>query len=150
MIKYDLICQDDHMFEVWFSSMSDYDRQVEQSLVNCPYCQTTQVEKAIMAPAVSTSRKKDAISQSQITAQSQAMAMMNKAANEIKEKIEKECDYVGDKFADEARAMHYGEKEERAIYGKATPKDALALSDEGIGVAPLPDIIAPKPKSDLN
>ena len=146
MIKYNLICNRDHEFEAWFSKMSDFDDQAAAGLVQCPYCQSVKVEKAIMAPNVSTSRKKTAI----VEKQKKAMTMMNKAAAKIRREIEEKCDYVGEKFADEARAMHYGEKPDRAIYGEANPKDAAQLADEGIGIAPLPDILAPKPKNKQN
>jgi len=78
------------------------------------------------------------------------MTMLNKQAAKIRKEIEVNCDYVGDKFADEARSIHYGEKPERAIYGEASPKEAADLHDEGVGIAPLPDILAPKPKSKQN
>jgi len=146
VIKYNLLCRHDHAFEAWFSSSSDYDVQRKKRLVQCPHCGSAKVEKAIMAPNVSTSRKKDAIA----SKQKKAMALMNKAAQTIRKEIEDKCDYVGDKFADEARAIHYGEKEERAIYGKASAKDAEELHDEGVAIAPLPDLLTPKPAKKLN
>jgi hypothetical protein len=146
MIKYNLICRHDHAFEAWFSSSADYDVQRKKRLVGCPFCGSAKVEKAIMAPNVATSRKKDAVA----AQQKEAMALMNKAADKIRKEIEDKCDYVGDKFADEARAIHYGEKEERGIYGEASAKEAADLQDEGVGIAPLPDVIAPKPTKKLN
>ena len=150
MIKYNLICRADHEFEGWFSSSSDYEVQRKKRLVQCPHCGSAKVEKAIMAPNVSTSRKKDAIASQQKDAQKTAMAMMNKAAQTIRKDIEDKCDYVGDKFADEARAIHYGEKEERGIYGKATLEEATELQDEGVTIAPLPDVLTPKSAKKLN
>lgn len=146
MIKYDLICRHDHGFEAWFSSSSDYDDQRKKRLIQCPYCNSAKVEKAIMSPNVSTSRKKEKIA----SQQNAAMAMMNKAASKIRKEIEDKCDYVADNFADEARAMHYGEKPERAIYGEATPSEAADLKEEGVGIAPLPEILAPKPSKKVN
>ena len=146
MIKYNLICRHNHDFEGWFSSSSDYEIQRKKRLVQCPYCGSAKVEKAIMAPNVSTSRKKDAIA----SKHKEAMAIMNKAAQTIRTEIEEKCDYVGDKFADEARAIHYGEKEERAIYGKATAREAKDLHDEGVGIAPLPDVLTPKSAKKIN
>lgn len=146
MIKYNLICEHDHEFEGWFSSSSDYDAQCEKQLIACPHCGAVNVEKAIMAPNISTSRKKDAAA----AEQAKALAMMNQAAQKIREEIADKCDYVGDKFADEARAIHYGEKEERPIYGEASAKEAAALQEEGVTVAPLPDILTPKPAKKLN
>lgn len=146
MIKYNLICKQDHEFEAWFSSSADYDVQRKKRLVQCPHCGSAKVEKAIMSPNVSTSRKKAAIA----SKQKQAMAMMNKAAQTIRKEIEDKCDYVGDKFADEARAIHYGEKEERPIYGQASAKEAKELNDEGVAIAPLPDVLTPKSAKKLN
>ncbi len=146
MIKYNLICGADHEFEIWFSKSSDFDEQAPKGLIECPYCGTTKVEKAIMAPNISTSRKKEATAKKQAA----ALQMMNAAADKIRKEIADKCDYVGDGFADEARAIHYGEKPERAIYGEATPHEAAALQDEGVGIAPLPEILAPKPKSKTN
>ena len=146
MIKYTLICDSDHEFEVWFSKSSDFDEQAPKGLIECPFCGSMKVEKGIMAPNVSTSRKKDNIAEQQ----KQAMQMMNKAAAKIRKEIEESCDYVGGKFADEARAIHYGEKPERAIYGEASPKEAAALHDEGVDIAPLPDVLSPKQKTKTN
>ncbi len=146
MIKYNLICRHDHEFEAWFSSSSDYDAQRKKRFVECPFCGSAKVEKAIMAPNVSTSRKKEATA----SKQKDVMALMNTAADTIRKEIEDKCDYVGDKFADEARAIHYGEKAERGIYGEATPKEAAELQDEGVGIAPLPDVLTPKSAKKLN
>jgi len=140
MIKYTLICETDHEFEIWFSKSSDFDDQAPKGLIACPYCGSTKVEKGIMAPNVSTSRKKTAIAEKQKA----AFQMMNKQAAKIRKEIEENCDYVGKEFADEARAIHYGEKPERAIYGEASPSEAASLADEGVEIAPLPDILSPK------
>lgn len=146
MIRYALICEHEHEFEAWFSNSSDYDAQEKGGLLMCPHCGTAKVTKAIMAPNVSTARKKEETSKKQ----AQALAMMNKAADKIRQEIAQNCDYVGENFTEEARAIHYGEKPERGIYGQATPEQAKSLIDEGVGVAPLPDILSPKPKKDVN
>lgn len=146
MIKYALICRNQHSFDGWFSSIKDYDDQADGGLVQCPYCATPDVQKAIMAPAVSTSRKKEATA----AKQARALSMMNDAAAKIRAEIADKCVDVGDKFADEARAIHYGEKDARAIYGQASPDEAQALVEDGIAIAPLPDILTPKPKAKLN
>lgn len=99
-----------------------------------------------MAPNVSTSRRKAAI----VSKRKEAMAVMHEAAQKIRKEIEDKCDYVGDKFADEARAIHYGEKEARSIYGQATIGEAADLQDEGVSIAPLPDVLTPKTTKKLN
>ncbi len=146
MIKYNLICRHDHEFEAWFSKGSDFDDQKKGGLLLCPICGDVEIDKAIMAPAVSTSRKKEAAAQKHKA----ALSMMNAAADKIRKEIADKCEDVGDKFADEARAIHYGEKEERAIYGSASPRQAAELQDEGIAVAPLPDAFVPKADKKLN
>ncbi len=103
-----------------------------------------------MSPNVSTSRRKETIASKQKQTHSQAMAVMNAAASKVRQEIEDKCDYVGDKFADEARAIHYGEKMERPIYGQATPSEATGLIEEGVDIAPLPDILRPKPSKKIN
>jgi len=146
MIKYNLICRHDHDFEAWFSSSTDYDVQRKKRLVQCPHCGSAKVEKAIMSPNVSTSRHKKAA----LAKRKDTMAALNAAAQTIRKDIEEKCDYVGDKFAEEARAIHYGEKEERPIYGEASAIEAAGLKEEGVAIAPLPDVLTPKPKTNLN
>jgi hypothetical protein len=141
MIKYDLRCDKGDEFEAWFGSISDYDKQAEAGLVECPHCGSKHVEKAPMAPAVQTARKKTERSERAV-----AMAM----AAKVREHIKDNFDYVGDKFADEARKMHGGETEERAIWGEATPEQAQELADEGIPAAPLPAELAPTQPKKLN
>ncbi len=141
MIRYDLRCDKGDEFDVWFGSIADYDKQAAAGLIECPYCGSKHVEKAPMAPAVRTSRKKEA---------RQERAVQMAMAAKVREHISKNFDYVGDKFADEARKMHSGESEERAIWGETTPEEAQALADEGVPAAPLPAELAPVPAKKLN
>lgn len=142
MIRYDLRCANGDEFEAWFGSIADYDVQAEKGQVHCPHCGITQVEKAPMAPAVRTSRSKQAQKERAV-----AMAM----AAKVREHIKDNFDYVGDKFADEARKIHSGESEERAIYGETTPEEARALAEEGVPASPLPPELSPTPpKRTLN
>jgi hypothetical protein len=141
MIRYDLKCDNGDEFEAWFASIADYDKQAEAGLVECPHCGSKHVTKAPMAPAVRTARKKAAQNERAV-----AMAM----ASKVREHIKDNFDYVGDKFADEARKMHDGETEERAIWGEATPEEAKALEEDGIPASPLPPALAPVPDKKLN
>lgn len=141
MIRYELRCDNGDEFEAWFASIADYDKQAEAGLVECPHCGSTHVSKAPMAPAVQTGRAKDARKERAV-----AMAM----AAKVREHIKDNFDYVGDKFADEARKMHDGVTEERAIWGEATPEEAQALAEDGIPAAPLPEPLAPTPPKKLN
>jgi hypothetical protein len=141
MIRYDLRCANGDEFEAWFGSISDYDKQVDAGLVECPHCGSKHVEKAPMAPSVRSSRSVEARKERAV-----AMAM----AAKVREHISDNFDYVGDKFADEARKMHDGESEERAIWGEATPEEARALEEDGIPASPLPPALAPVPDKKLN
>ena len=141
MIRYDLKCDKGDEFDAWFGSMADYDKQAAAGLIECPYCGSKHVEKAPMAPSVQTARKKEA---------RQDRAVQMAMAAKVREHISKNFDYVGDKFADEARKMHEGVTEERAIWGETTPEEAQALADEGVPAAPLPAELAPVPTKKLN
>lgn len=126
MIRFHLKCDQDHEFESWFQSGDAFDKLVKAGMINCTACGSTQVSKTIMAPAVSTS--------SGITAPKPTEA----ALAAMRDKVEKESDYVGDAFAKEARDMHDGVVPERPIYGQANLKEAKKLVDDGIPVVPLP------------
>ncbi|MEM6464302.1 MAG: DUF1178 family protein [Pseudomonadota bacterium] len=137
MIRFDLICENQHDFEAWFSSNSDFDQQCSKGLVACPHCGSTSVEKALMAPAVSTSRRKEATTRLALNpTQAAAMDQLRKAVKTIRENSED----VGERFPAEARKIHYGESEERGIIGQANAEEVKALVDEGVAVAPLPEL----------
>ncbi|WP_299326577.1 DUF1178 family protein [Parasphingopyxis sp.] len=157
MIVFDLQCGDNHVFEAWFGSSADYEEQREKGLVSCPICGSGDISKALMAPAVGTkgNRKKDgsgvagdkAVSVSNTNPDpAQMKAVLESLAKEQAKALEN-SDYVGDKFADEARAMHDGEIDERPIHGQTTIEDAKSLVEDGVPVAPLPLPVRP-PKSD--
>lgn len=137
MIRFNLACEAHHEFEAWFSSSSDFDEQSERGLVSCPHCGSIRVEKALMAPSVSTARKKETSTRLAMNkAQSEALDQLRKAVKTIRETSED----VGEKFPEEARKIHYGESEERGIIGQAKPDEVKALVEEGVGIAPLPDL----------
>jgi hypothetical protein len=150
MIRYNLQCERGHAFESWFQSSSAYDSQVKRKLVSCPACGSTKVEKAIMAPQIVSSRKRQE-SAAAPTAESTAVAAptptslmmaqereLRTKLKELRDHIVKNADNVGESFPNEARKMHYGEIEHRPIYGEASPDEARALIEEGVEVAPLP------------
>lgn len=132
MIKYQLLCADDHEFEGWFRDSADYDAQAADSLVECPVCASSDVRKAVMAPAIS---RKRANNPERLNAIREDMIQ---AARRARDYVEKNFDYVGDKFPEEARKIHYGEASERGIYGEASGKEVKELIDEGVSIAPLP------------
>jgi hypothetical protein len=157
MIRYALVCSEAHEFEAWFRSASDFEAQSANSLVTCIVCGSASVERALMAPNVVTGRSRSlrAVEEASspaapavpaplpqpvalAAAPSPEQRAMLEALTELKRKITANADYVGDKFAEEARKMHYGEAPERGIYGQATGEEARALIDEGIEVHALP------------
>ena len=133
MIKYNLICDAAHEFEGWFRSSSDYDDQAEAGLLECPACGSQSVQKAVMAPAIARSRDSGREQRFHQMRQS-----MQEAVQRARDYVEQNFDYVGDQFSDEARRIHYGESEERGIYGEASGAEVRDLVEEGIEVAPLP------------
>ncbi len=145
MIRYALLCQNEHDFEAWFASSSDFDVQAERGLVECPFCASRQVRKAIMAPAVKSPKKRG---ENPVPAAAQTMMM--EAMNTVRRHVEENFDYVGDTFAREARAIHEGESEARGIYGEAKPDEVKSLLEDGVKIAPLPLAATPRPKTQVN
>ena len=134
MIRFSLICDRDHEFEAWFRNNDDFDRQKKRGFVDCPTCGSKKVGKALMAPAVSTGRSQEKIALAMNEAQKNAMAEMKV----LSEKMRENADYVGDKFAEEARKIHFGETDARGIYGEATLDEAKSLAEDGVGFMPIP------------
>ncbi len=143
MIRYALKCDHDHGFEAWFGSSSDYDDQAARGLVECPFCGSQSVEKAIMAPSVAGTKRSAAPEMA-----TQMQTLMMEAAREVRAHVEANFDYVGDAFAREARDIHEGRSDKREIYGEATPAEVQKLKDDGVPVAPLP--AAPLDKAKVN
>ena len=134
MIKYRLLCDAGHEFEGWFRDSADYDTQSEKELIDCPSCGSDDVRKAVMAPAVA---RRDGSRKERLASIQQDMA---RAVLRARDYVEKNFDYEGEKFPEEARKIHYGETQERAIYGEASGKDVKALIDEGVEIAPMPNV----------
>lgn len=137
MIVFNLQCENTHEFEVWFRNSADYDDQVATGAVHCPSCNSAIVEKALMAPNIA---PKKSGKQPYVQAPSHVHDMLRAVHKQITEN----CDYVGDSFAREARAIHEGDSEERSIYGEATREDAIDLIEDGIEVSAIPTL----PKAD--
>ncbi len=147
MIRYSLRCARGHAFESWFQSSAAYDSQRKRGLIACPACDSTKVEKAIMAPRIAAKRRAkadaapppsggDTVSAPLMMAPQERELVVK--LKELRDHVMKTADNVGREFPEEARKMHYGDIEHRAIYGEATADEARALIDEGVEVAPLP------------
>lgn len=142
MIKYSLICDSEHEFEGWFRDSADFDAQSADGLIECPLCGGFEVRKAVMAPAISTPRGDTPMGK-----RSAFLREMAAAADRARNYVEKNFDYVGDKFPEEARKIHYGETDARGIYGEASGREVKDLVDEGVNVAPLPSAKSKKEKA---
>ncbi len=128
MIRYDLECRKKHRFEGWFASSSAYEDEAAKGRVACPVCNSKKISKAPMAPSVAT----------RSAAATPGPAEMREMLVELRRHVERTGEHVGERFADEARAIHHGEADDRPIYGDATPEDVEALREEGIETARIP------------
>jgi hypothetical protein len=140
LIAYNLICADGHEFEGWFKDSATYDAQAKKGVLTCPFCGDDDVKKAIMAPAVKTSVTKAKGRQEVMppdAGKPDAQKLRQFMAG-YRKFVEENAEYVGPKFPEEARKIHYGESEERHIYGESTLGEARELIEEGIQVAPVP------------
>jgi len=153
MILYRLRCSEGHEFESWFKDSKSYERQEKKSLIGCPVCGGAKIERAPMAPRLGKGgQKKDADAppaaapapapspeQQQMAALARHMPKeLREALLKVREQVEKNCEPVGDKFAEEARKIHYGESDKRGIYGETSKEEAEALAEEGIEFGRLP------------
>ena len=155
MILYRLRCSKGHEFDSWFKDSKSYERQEKKSLIGCAECGDSKVSRAIMAPRLGTkgNRKKTGVpvvqapapAPEQVQAEQKMAALAKHMPKELREallkvraEVEKNCEHVGEKFAEEARKIHYGESDKRGIYGETTDEEAEALADEGIEFGRLP------------
>ncbi|RLQ88575.1 DUF1178 family protein [Notoacmeibacter ruber] len=146
MIHYALRCIDGHDFDGWFRSSDDFDSQNSKGFVSCPFCHSTSVTKSLMAPAVKATKKSQALAAASPEPQSVGLVpdspqaeMMRKMAEMVRE-MKSGATNVGENFAEEARRIHFGEAEERKIYGSAKSEDVKSLLEDGVPVLPIPDI----------
>ena len=133
MILFDLRCANDHQFEGWFRDSAAYESQAGSGEVSCPVCGDSAIEKALMAPRVTKTKKKRRGARTAVHA-----GQYMKALSELRKHVEANCEHVGEKFAEEARKIHYGETEARNIYGEATEKESTELKDEGVEFERIP------------
>lgn len=139
MIRFALKCANEHSFESWFPSNDKFDELQSAGLISCPTCNNTEVAKELMAPPVRSSRKRAPLPETQPMAASPDPDVAE-AIKAIRDHVEKNSDYVGDRFADEARAMHEGDAPHRSIHGQANAEEAKKLIEDGVPALPLPFI----------
>jgi hypothetical protein len=136
MIRYGLVCERRHEFESWFRDSAGCDEQLSSGALECPVCGSAQVEKQLMAPAVRHGREAP---RQRVAAPGDArQKKLLEAMRQLRRKVEDSAEYVGERFSEEARRIHYQEAAERGIYGEATLEEAKALVEEGIEAHPLP------------
>jgi hypothetical protein len=152
MIRYTLACERGHEFESWFQNSAAYDKQAKRGLVTCPVCNSAKVGKAIMAPRLARTdvpapppplpappvAAPPAPAKASVAIMSPQERELRSKLKELRDHVTKNANYVGAKFPEEARKIHYGEQEHRSIYGEASPEEAKALHEEGIEFHPLP------------
>ncbi|MBS7697283.1 MULTISPECIES: DUF1178 family protein [unclassified Chelatococcus] len=156
MIRYKLVCDKSHGFESWFKNSDAFEAQVSRGFVTCPVCGSDKVQKAIMSPSVArtdhersrTTPSAEAVNEPAGSPPRVAVpqaALLTEREHQLREMVRalrqhviENAAYVGDEFADEARRIHAGEVEERAIYGEATGEEVRDLLEEGIEILPLP------------
>jgi len=136
VIHYSLVCDNDHKFDAWFRSAEAFDEQSSRGIVTCPVCNSPKTGKGLMAPSVARSTsEKVAVSIGHPQQQ-----QLREALRALRNKVTTEADYVGDRFADEARKIHFKEVDPRGIYGEATREEVASLIEDGVDFMPLPSI----------
>ena len=136
MILFDLQCDKNHKFECWFASSIKYEEQLKDKMIICPYCNSTKIQKSLMAPNINT--KSTSKNSKKNNKKKLAQNNLEKQIKKFKKYIEKNTDNVGKNFAEEARKIYYGETKSRPIRGESTEKEAQELAEEGISFSQLP------------
>ena len=135
MILFDLKCDKEHIFECWFASSANYEEQLKNKMIVCPYCSSTNIKKSLMAPNINTTNSKNNIKDKKVI---ESEKTLENEIKQFKKYIEKNTDNVGKNFAEEARKIYYGETKSRPIRGESTEKETQELVEEGIPFSRLP------------
>lgn len=135
MIRYDLICSNNHKFESWFKDSKSFKEQANSHDILCPTCNDSHINKALMAPSIP---KKINIKKDDVLLDNKTQSI-NNTIKTIRSKIKENSEYVGKEFPEVARKIHYNEEDSRSIYGEASLDDVNDLKDEGIDVIQIPD-----------
>ena len=136
MILFDLQCDKNHKFEGWFASSANYEEQLKNKMIVCPYCNSTKIQKSLMAPNINT--KSTSKNSKKSNKKKLAQNNLENQIKKFRKYIEKNTDNVGKNFAEEARKIYYGETKSRPIRGESTEKEAQELAEEGIPFSQLP------------
>ena len=134
MIKYNLICKNKHEFESWFSDSNEFERLNKKRLLNCIFCTSKKITKSIMSPRVLNSKEKIEINNSK----DKEFRKFNDDLTKLRNFVEKNFEFVGDKFAKKVRDIYYDKNENQRIYGTTTPEEREELMEEGIELTSIP------------
>ena len=134
MIKYKLTCSNEHQFESWFSDSKEFDKLNKKKLLNCIYCSSKKIKKSIMAPMVSGAKSK----KNNFNILDQKLISEKRKLIQMREYIEKNCEFVGDNFSKKVREVYYDKKTNKSIYGTTTSKEREELAEEGIDLVSVP------------
>ena len=134
MIKYNLKCNNNHEFESWFSDSKEFDKLNKKKLLECIYCSSDNIKKSIMSPMISGRRLKD----ENINIFNQELLKEKRLLIKLREHVEKNFEFVGDKFSQKVREVYYDKKTKKSIYGTTTPDEREELEEEGISLLSVP------------
>ncbi|MDC3104421.1 DUF1178 family protein [Candidatus Pelagibacter bacterium] len=134
MIKYNLKCENDHEFESWFSNSNEFDKLKKKKLLECIFCSSKKIEKSIMAPMISGSKLKE---EDEALFDNKSLKQRNNLLK-LREHVEKNFEFVGDKFSKKVREVFYDRKSKKSIYGTTTPEEREELAEEGIDLLSIP------------
>ena len=134
MIKYNLICNNNHEFESWFSDSKEFEKLNRKNLLECIYCSSKKIDKSIMAPMISNPKK----NYGQIQETSEILKNEKNGLLQLRKFIEKNFDYVGKDFSKKVREVYYDNKSKKAIYGTTTSEERDELAEEGIDLISIP------------
>ena len=134
MIKYNLKCHNNHEFESWFSDSNEFEKLKKKKLLECIYCSSTDIQKSIMSPMVASAN----ITKESLEKIDNRKIKEKNNLIKLREYVEKNFEFVGDKFAGKVRDVYYNKEKNKAIYGTATPEERKELADEGIDLLSIP------------
>jgi len=134
MIKYNLKCKNNHEFESWFSDSKEFDKLNKKNLLECAYCSSSKIEKSIMAPMISGIKSKESC----VSLVDQNLSDEKNKLLKLRNYVEKNFEFVGDKFSQKVREVYYDKKTRKTIYGTTTPEERDELAEEGIDLLSIP------------
>ena len=133
MIKYNLKCKNNHEFESWFSDSKEFDKLNKRNLLECVYCSSNKIEKSIMAPMISGTKSKSCVSFIDQNLSDEKNKLLK-----LRNYVERNFEFVGDKFSEKVREVYYDKETKKSIYGTATPEERKELAEEGIDLLSIP------------